>query len=495
MKLGEFLVARRIVSQEQVDRALERQREAGGQLGEHLVRMGALDERQLNDALAYFPQPPRALEDTGLSATFLLNHAIKLFHSLGLETTAELAEAIKLPATLAGQLVDTMRERGLIQVLGAAPGGGESGFGAKGGADVRSTTTAKGRHWAAEAIEQCQYTGPAPVPLAEWMEQVRKQSILAESINREVLQRNLSHMVLPPGFLDEIGPAVNSGRSMLIYGPPGNGKTTMAEGIGCAFASVVFIPYALEIDGQIIKLFDTTLHKRMQDDEADAPRALIRRRTETLDERWVPSRRPVIVVGGELTLDMLELSFNEASRFYEAPLHMKAINGVLLIDDFGRQRLDPKDLLNRWIVPMEKRVDYLTLRTGKTFQIPFDELLLFSTNLIPENLMDDAFLRRIPYKLEITHPSRQMYEEIFRLVCRAYGMALPDDLIQFVHDIYYARNGKPLAAHHPKFIVERVQDMCRYLGVAPELKREYVLYALRNLASNAEDARRLAAAA
>ncbi|MBI1180477.1 MAG: hypothetical protein GC201_07945 [Alphaproteobacteria bacterium] len=495
MRLGDFLVARRIVTREQIDVALERQRDAGGQLGEHLISMGLLDERQLAEALSYFPQPPRTLEDTGLSQSFLLGHALKLFNALGLETIQHLSEAIKLPATLCGQIIDIMRERGLLQVLGAAPGADGASLSGKGSADVRNTLTAKGRQWAAEATEQCQYVGPAPVPLEEWIARVRTQSILAESINRDVLGRNLSHMVLPEGFLDEIGPAVNSGRSMLIYGPPGNGKTTMAEGIGSAFASVVFIPYALEIDGEIIKFHDVTLHKRATETDDDAPRSLIRRRTESLDERWVPSKRPVIVVGGELGLDMLEMSFNEISKFYEAPLHMKATNGVLLIDDFGRQRVEPKDLLNRWIVPLEKRVDYLTLRTGKTIQIPFDELLVFSTNLIPENLMDDAFLRRIPYKVEINHPSRQMYEEIFRLVCRNYGLSLPDDLIPFIYDIYYARNGKPLAAHHPKFICERVQDMCRYLGVQPELRREYVLYALRNLSSNSEDARRLAAAA
>ena len=485
MKLGEFLVARRIVTQAQVEQALAVQREQGGQIGERLISIGALTPKQLEDALNYFPQPPRTLESTGLSGSYLLSHAIKVFHSLGLETVGDLADAIKIPAVLCGQLLDIMRERGLVQVLGA-----------DGGADVRNTLTGKGREWALEAIEQSQYVGPAPVPMEEWIAQVRKQSILAESINRDVLVTNLSHMVLPEEFIDEIGPAVNSGRSILIYGPPGNGKTTMAEAIGMAFASVVFIPYAIEIDGQLIKMYDATMHKRaVEEEDATAPRSLIRRRTETLDGRWVPCKRPVIIVGGELSLDMLDMSFNEISKFYEAPLHMKATNGVMLIDDFGRQRVEPKDLLNRWIVPLEKRVDYLTLQTGKTFQIPFDELLVFSTNLIPENLMDDAFLRRIPYKIEINHPTRRMYEEIFRLVCQIYKLTLPDDLIPYIHDVYYSRNGKPLAAHHPKFICERVLDMARYLGVAPELKREFVLYALRNLASNSEDARRLAAVA
>jgi hypothetical protein len=419
---------------------------------------------------------------------FLLNHALKLINVLGLETLADLSDAMKLPATLCNMLLDTMRERALVEVLGSS-----SGY----GADVRSALTARGRALALEAIEQSQYGGPVPVPLDEWVAQVRKQSILAESINREILAANLSHMVLPEGFIDEIGPAVNSGRSMLIYGPPGNGKTTMAEAIGMAFASVVFIPYAVEIDGQIIKMYDATIHKRasQDDDEAPGERSLIRRRTETLDSRWVACKRPVVVVGGELTLDMLDMSFNALSKFYEAPLHMKATNGVMLIDDFGRQRVEPKDLLNRWIVPLEKRFDYLTLQTGKTFQIPFDELLVFSTNLNPENLMDDAFLRRIPYKIEIDHPSRRIFEEIFRIVAGNYRLALPDDLFTFLYDVYYDRNGKPLAAHHPKFICDRVQDICRYMGVAPELKREYVLYALRNLSSNSEDARRLAAVA
>lgn len=486
MKLGEFLVARRIITEEQVQQALSLQRSQGGQIGEKLIAIGAITHEQLFDALNYFPQPPRTLEDTGLSGTFILNHAIKVFHSLGLETVGDLTNAIKLPAVLCGQLLDLMRERGLVQVLGA---GGES-------SDIRSTVTNRGRDLAIEALERCSYVGPIPVKLDHWVTQVKKQSILAESINREVLAANLTHMILPDGFIDEIGPAVNSGRSILIYGPPGNGKTTMAEAIGTAFASVVFIPYALEIDGQIIKMYDATMHKPSSDEIAPAAApSLIKRRTETLDSRWVACRRPVIVVGGELSLDMLDMSFNEISRFYEAPLHMKATNGVMLIDDFGRQRVEPKDLLNRWIVPLEKRIDYLTLQTGKTFQIPFDELLVFSTNLIPENLMDDAFLRRIPYKIEIDHPSRQMYEGIFRLVCRNFKLALPDDLIPWINDIYYSRNGKPLAAHHPKFICERVQDICRYMGVPVELKKEFVLYALRNLSSNSEDARRLAAVA
>lgn len=487
MKLGEFLVARRMVTQEQVDRALELQREHGGQIGERLVALGALTQDQLFDALDYFPRPPRSFEETGLSPAFLLTHALKLIGSLGLETLADLVDGMKLPGTLCGQLLDTMRERGLVEVLSST-----SGY----SADVRSALTARGRALALEAMDQCQYGGPVPVPLNDWIRQVRKQSILAESINRDVLGANLSHMVLPDGFIDEIGPAVNSGRSILIYGPPGNGKTTMAEAIGMAFASVVFIPYALEIDGQIIKMYDATMHKRLvAEEEAPAERSLILRRTETLDERWVACKRPVIVVGGELSLDMLDMSFNEIAKFYEAPLHVKATNGVMLIDDFGRQRVEPKDLLNRWIVPLEKRVDYMTLTSGKTFQVPFDELLVFSTNLVPENLMDDAFLRRIPYKIEIDHPTKRIFEEIFRLVCRNYKMALPDDLFAFLYDVYYNRNGKPLAAHHPKFICERVQDICRYMGVEPELKREYVLYALRNLSSNAEDARRLAAVA
>ncbi len=489
MRLGEFLVARNVVTEDNVFDALKLQREHGGQLGEHLVNMGVITSEELADALAYFPEPPRSIDDTGLNPTQLLGHTLKLIHTLGLETASELERAIALPGQVCAELVEAIRERELVQMMGSAALTGQSSSN-----EIRYGLTARGRDWAMEALESNQYIGPAPVPFDKWIEQIKKQSILTDPINPRSLAESLSHLVLPDGFIDELGPAVNSGRSALIYGPPGNGKTTIAEGVAEAFKSLVFIPHAVEVDGQIIKVYDEALHRRRDENpEAETARTLVKRRTETLDGRWVPCYRPVVVAGGELTLDMLNFVYNETAKFYEAPLHVKAINGVFLIDDFGRQQVEPSDLLNRWIIPLEKRVDYLALVTGQTIQVPFDELLIFSTNLVPDDLMDDAFLRRIPYKIEIGTPSREMYEAIFRAVCRGKKVDLPEDLIPFIYDVYYDHNGKLPSNYQPGFIIDRVIDICRYHGVETELRRDFVLYALGNLSSDADDARRLAA--
>ncbi|MFN3230770.1 MAG: AAA family ATPase [Alphaproteobacteria bacterium] len=486
MRLGEFLVARNIITEEELFDGLKRQREQGGKLGEHLLAAGALTQSQLDDALSYFPQPPGAIGDTGLNPNLLLGHVLKLIHSLGLETTRELEDATALPGKVCADLTEAMRERELIQMKGSASlTGGDS-------AEIRYGLTGKGRDWALEALDSNQYVGPAPVPFDDWIAQIKRQSIMIDPINPASLTESLSDLVLQDGFIDELGPAVNSGRSILIYGPPGNGKTTIAEGVARAFKTVVFIPHAVEIEGQIIKVYDPTLHRRVDEEEQASGRSLVKRRSESLDTRWVPCFRPVVVAGGELSLDMLDFIYNDTAKFYEAPLHVKAINGVFLIDDFGRQQVEPTDLLNRWIIPLEKRVDYLTLATGQTLQVPFDELLIFSTNLVPDDLMDDAFLRRIPYKVEIGNPSRRMYEKIFGIIAKVKGVELPDDLIPFIYDVYYDKNGKPPANYQPGFIIDRVIDICRYHGVEPELRRDFVLYALRNLTSNADDATRLA---
>jgi energy-coupling factor transporter ATP-binding protein EcfA2 len=316
------------------------------------------------------------------------------------------------------------------------------------------------------------------VSLTAYTERIQRQRITNERVDRAAIDAAFANMVISESFVHRIGPAINSGRSILLYGPPGNGKTSVAEKIGGIFSDTIYIPYCVEVDGQVIKVFDPGIHKRVRRDGEAAGRATLRR--EDFDQRWVACRRPFIVAGGELTLDMLDLSFNALAKFYEAPLHIKALGGIFAIDDFGRQMVSPEALLNRWIVPLESRVEYLKLHTGKSFSIPFDELVIFSTNLAPRDLMDPAFLRRIPYKLEIGGPSPEEYRTIFRAVAKAVDLEATEEIMDFVI-AELAEHGFPLASYQPKFVIDQVRAACKFEGIPPQFRRELVAMALGNL--------------
>jgi DNA polymerase III delta prime subunit len=285
--------------------------------------------------------------------------------------------------------------------------------------------------------------------------------------------------VIPERFITRLGPAINSGTAMLIYGPAGNGKTTVAEIVGAIFQNVIYVPYCFEVDTQIIKVFDPSVHQIIEDQAAgtEGPRGL---RRERFDQRWVPCYRPMVITGGELTLEMLDLKFSEIAKFYEAPLHIKAINGTFLIDDFGRQRVKPEDILNRWIVPLNSRIDFLNLHTGKSIEIPFDELVIFSTNLHPNDLMDPAFQRRIAYKLETLEPPEDLFRKVFEGMAAKQGLELTEEVYkQVVDDIRQFE--QPLAYFQPKFIVEQVLASCKFEGVTPQFTKENVEDAMVNL--------------
>jgi SpoVK/Ycf46/Vps4 family AAA+-type ATPase len=270
-------------------------------------------------------------------------------------------------------------------------------------------------------------------------------------------------------MLDTLGPSINANKSLFLYGPPGNGKTVIAEGIGKAIGGDMFVPHAIDVDGQIITIFDPVNHDRRL---GQASTSLIA--GEGHDRRWVRIRRPVVTVGGELTLEMLDLIFNPISKFYEAPIQLKANGGVFVVDDFGRQRIRPRDLLNRWIVPLESRVDYLALHTGRKFEVPFDVFIVFATNLQPMSLADEAFLRRIPYKILVKNPTVDEYARIFELNCRRRGLAFDPVIIDYLLQRYYQPRQIQMRACHPRDLVEHIVDICRYHNRTPLLSRELV---------------------
>ena len=472
MQLGGLLVAQGHVTPDEVGLALDRQEKEGGRLGENLVALGVLSQQDLDTVLDRIPEVPRKLSDTGIGVTSLQRLMLKSMLVDGFETPAELSDRLKLPFAIVATLLENATDKKLVEALGAA------GIRAN---ELRYGLSERGRHWAQDALNQNMYVGPAPVSLASFCQQTRRQRIANERIDRAGIEESFANLIMPEGLIGKLGPAVNAMKAMLLYGPPGNGKTTIAEKVGKMFRHVVAVPYAIEVDGQIIKVFDPSVHIVPDVDQVPRPKTAggIVRETE-FDQRWVGCHRPVIVTGGELSLEMLDLQFSHLSRFYEAPLHVKALNGTFIIDDFGRQIVRPQELLNRWIVPLESRIDYLKLHTGNSFSVPFDEFVIFSTNLTPDDLVDPAFLRRIPYKLEIPNPGPSDYKAVFQLVARGAGLELSDDAFAAVMDELTAK-GISLAFYQPKFITEQVLAACKYQGVPPRYSSALVAEALENL--------------
>jgi hypothetical protein len=306
------------------------------------------------------------------------------------------------------------------------------------------------------------------VSLGQYNAYVRACMAARPWVDRDRLSTGFGHLVVSNGMFDLLGPAVNSGKALFLYGAPGNGKTVVAEGIGRALGSDMWVPHAIDVDGQTITMFDPVNHVPAV--SAGASGSVVS--SAVYDRRWEAIRRPVVVVGGELTLEMLDLTFNPLAKFYEAPIQLKANGGVFLIDDFGRQRMRPQDLLNRWIVPLESRVDYLTLHTGKKFQVPFDVLAVFATNLKPSSLADEAFLRRIPYKIAIEDPSVDQFTRIFELNCKNRDLRFHQVMVAYLQRRHYGPIGRPMRACHPRDLLEHVTAMCRYRGIDPVITRE-----------------------
>lgn len=423
--------------------------------------------------LPNIPSRPDSIAATGLNMGFLTDLILKVIYFSGNITGQQIEEATKLPfLNVIDKVLEFLKLEEYVDIVGSEGGFSERSY--------QYIVANKGRAKIHEVIDRSQYAGPAPVPVEQYVAMVKRQTIGEMIIDRHKIRDAFSHLVVNERMLDKIGPAANSARSLFLYGPPGNGKTTIAEGIANMLGGHVLIPYAVEVDGQIIKVFDPLNHTivaqpMVQPDEpigAFGQPAPVSK--DIPDARWVVCRRPQVVVGGELILEQLELIFDPIAKVYEAPFQLKANGGLFLIDDFGRQRCRPQELLNRWIVPLEKKVDYLALQTGKKIAIPFDVLIVFSTNLSPTDLVDDAFLRRIRHKIEVPNPSPNEFREIFKLVCKIKKIPYSDEGLRYLIQEHYMKTGRDLRSCHPRDLCDQILDEAKYRSSQPAMTKELI---------------------
>jgi len=406
---------------------------------------------------------PQSFRDIDVRQAVLEDLALKILYLSGSLSVVELGERMKLGFEIANELFGHLRTGRLCQVTGMA------------GNIPQISITSEGRNRAMELLAQSHYAGPAPVTLESYVNMARRQSVRDVSVHPPDVERAFAHLVIDDKSLRQFGTALNSGSAIFLYGPPGTGKTTIAETLSHVLSKdEVWIPYAVEVDGQIITVYDPAIHKR---NTLSEPRER--------DERWVLCQRPTVLVGGELTIDMLDLEFNPQTRFYVGPVQMKANNGVLIMDDFGRQRVSPAELLNRWVVPLDRRIDFLTLAGGKKIEIPFEMLVVFASNIDPTTLVDAAFLRRIQTKIHVGAPTNEQFAEIFRRVTREHEVEVDDgicdDLIAFIRDALKME----LRACYPRDIVNQIRWAARFEGTRPHidhaaLKRAIEAYFLPN---------------
>ncbi len=412
------------------------------------------------------PPPLRTVEDTGLSLITIADLVLKVIYFGGVMTAAKAADTIKLPYPgIVEPAIEFLKREKFIEVRGQA-GIGDASF--------QYLITGKGTDKAREVLERSQYAGPAPVLYEQYIAAMKAQNRGRITATPEVMKKALGHLVISESMYGKIGPAVNSGKSIFLYGPPGNGKTTISEAVGrVVLGADIWIPYAFDVDGQIIRVFDNVNHEVLEATEVDSGQ----RTTQTgvrRDPRWIRIRRPMIMVGGELVLEGLDLIYDSVNKFYEAPFQLKATGGMFLIDDFGRQQVRPRDLLNRWIVPLEKGSDFLQLATGRKIEVPFNVLIVFSTNLDPADLVDEAFLRRIRHKIEVGDPSQEEFQEIFRRACDAKRVPYDDRGFAYLVQEWYVRRERRFRSVHPRDILDQMLDIARYLNRQPQLTKDLI---------------------
>ncbi len=411
----------------------------------------------------WYPVEPATFRAAHLSESEVEALLLKCLVARGAMTGRNLADQVKLPFQLVDGLLRELKTQQLVVYRGAAAMN-----------DYEYQLTDLGIERGRRLIYHCTYFGSAPVSLADYIASVEAQSLVGQHPTEEDLHRAFSDLLLNKQMLERLGPAINSGRGLFLYGAPGNGKTSIAERVTGAFGEAIWIPRALGIDGEIIRIFDPTNHEELPIAEN---RGLIDDRR--IDKRWVRIRRPTLVVGGELTMDSLEVT-TTTSGISEAPVQLKSNCGTLVIDDFGRQRMTTDELLNRWIVPLEKRYDFLNLPNGKKFQVPFDQLVIFSTNLQPKDLVDDAFLRRIPYKIDVVDPTTEEFIDLFKLMCPKLGFEYDQEVIDYLIRTHYEETGRPMRCCHPRDLLMQVRNYCLYRKLPITLTPEYFDFAVDN---------------
>ena len=416
------------------------------------------------------PPSPKGLEEMQLPLVMMRDILLKTIFRKNVDTVTQISQAICLPASVTQELVDIAREQKLLEATGTlnANSGNEMGY----------QLTDAGKARALDALSQSEYFGAMPVPLDVYREQVKRQSIRNIQVTREQLTSAMGHLVLPDSLLDHLGPAVSAGRSILMYGPPGNGKSSISNGIRDALGDNVYVPRAIEYAGQVITVYDPIVHNAIED-EPDDPNSL--RRRKRFDSRYVKCERPTVITGGELSLSMLDLVYNPTARTYQAPLQLKSTGGIFIVDDLGRQAEPPQALINRWIVPLEEGKDILGLQSGEKFEVPFDTLVIFSTNFHPNEIFDQAALRRIFFKIKIDGPNQENFLKIFAMVARKRGMPLDEAALVHLLKVKYPTINNVYANYQPIFLIDQMISICEFEGIPYQMSPELIDRAWANM--------------
>jgi hypothetical protein len=418
---------------------------------------------QFGQGPQFYPRVPRTLRDSGISPDVASRLILKLLAARGATQGRQVSSHIRLPFPVIEKVMLELRREQFIVLKGEAIAG-----------DYTYAMTEKGMRLAKDLSRECTYFGAAPVPIDQYISAMQHQSVTGQHVRMSDLRKVFSDLLLDDTLLKQLGPAINSGRGMFLFGEPGNGKTSIAERIAASYGTTMWIPRALIIDGQFMRVFDPAIHRPVPPETPGGPED-----ESLIDHRWIRIYRPTVIAGGELTMSELEVTQDLTSHICEAPLQLKANGGVLLIDDFGRQRMPVDELLNRWIVPLEKRYDLLNLPSGKKAQIPFDTLVIFSTNLEPRDLVDDAFLRRIPYKIQVPNPTPEQFHTLFSLICEKAGVEYRGPVIDYLIEKHYVANGRSLHACHPRDLLAQIRNLCLFEETQMELSRESIDFAVR----------------